>query len=74
MIKNSKFLIKFEADESFIGMADEIFSISSTLITVISKLGLKTAGLFVLFPSGTNHGLYFDPLLFGRPKQFPEKK
>ena len=31
------FLVKLELDESFMGTAGEIFSISSTLMTVISK-------------------------------------
>ena len=72
------FLVKLELDESFMGTAGEIFSISSTLMTVISKFPefwseLKTAGRLVLFPPGTNQGLYFV-LLWGKPKQFPEKK
>ena len=54
---------------SFIGTADVISSMSSTLITVISNFGFETFGRFVVLPSGTNHGLYFVPL-FGNPKQF----
>ena len=54
---------------SFIGTADVISSMSSTLITVISNFGFETLGRFVVLPSGTNHGLYFVPL-FGNPKQF----
>ena len=84
MFKNRKFkfklffLVKLELDESFMGTAGEIFSMSSTLMTVISKFPefwweFKTAGRFVLFPPGTNQGLYFV-LLWGKPKQFPEKK
>ena len=43
MFKNRKFkfklffLVKLEPDESFMGTAGEIFSMSSTLMTVISK-------------------------------------
>mgnify|MGYP007048892471 CR=1 FL=1 len=82
MFKHRKFklffFVKLELEESFMGTAGEIFSISSTLMTVISKFPefwweLKTAGRFVLFPPGTNQGLYFV-LLWGKPKQFPEKK
>ena len=36
-LKLKFFLVKLELDESFMGTAGEIFSISSTLMTVISK-------------------------------------
>ena len=57
---------------SFIGTADVISFMSSTLMTVISNFGFETFGRFVVLPPGTNHGLYLVPL-FGNPKQFSEK-
>ena len=36
-VKLKFFLVKLELDESFMGTAGEIFSMSSTLMTVISK-------------------------------------